>query len=247
MNCQELETLLHPYLDGELAPDQRADVERHLGDCADCRAHLKDFQALHAALQAPELRRRVSDTLRQRLNIALQKESAPRHPLHWGRWAAAAAVAAVAVALSFNFMPKGDEDDAMVDAAVAQQQQAVAAKHLTDLTSSDPGAIQSWFKGKLAYTPPVQDLATQGYVLVGARMDQVKDQPAAAITYRHGESYVTVFVCQAEKHRDTDLDTDTDDGYHVVYWTRGALSFWTVSQLDAAELKRFGTLLRAAS
>ncbi|HEV2110106.1 MAG TPA: anti-sigma factor [Gammaproteobacteria bacterium] len=249
MTCQELEALLHPYLDGELTPDQRRDVETHLPGCADCRARLKDWRALHTALQAPELRFKASDTLRQRLHGELDKADARRSRERWPLWAAAAAVAVVSVGLlSWTLLPAagGDEDDAMVDAAVAQQQQAVSAKHLTDLASSDPAAIQAFFKGKLAYVPPVHDFAAEGYALVGARLDKVKDEPAAALTYRHGADYVTVFVCPAEKHRDTGLDTDTQDDYHVVYWTRGGLSFWTVSELGADDLKRFGDLVRAA-
>lgn len=247
MNCQELETLLHPYLDGELTPGQRADVDKHLEGCPDCRAHLKDWQVLRAALQTPELRHIASDTLRQRLGNALQKEAAPRSRPHWGRWATAAAVGVVALSLGWRFLPLGDEDDAMVDAAVAQQQQAVSAKHISDFNSSNPSQIENWFSHQLPFTPPVQDLAHQGYALVGARVDQVKGEPAAAIIYRHGESYVTVFVCQADKPGDKDLDTDTNDDYHVVYWTHANFSFWTVSQMDAGELKRFGTLLRAAT
>ncbi len=250
MTCQELEALLHPYLDGELTPDQRKDVDAHLEGCADCRARLKDWQAMHAALQAPELRFKASDTLRARLGKELKKADSHGGRARWPLWTAAAAVLVVSVGLiTWSLMPVAvteDADDVMVDAAVAEQQQAVTAKHLTDLASSDPAAIQSFFKGKLPYLPPVHDFAAQGYALVGARLDKVKDEPAAALTYRHGADYVTVFVCPADKHKDTDLDTDTQDDYHVVYWTKGSLSFWTVSEMGAEDLKRFGELLHAA-
>lgn len=249
MTCQELEALLHPYLDGELTPAQRKDVDAHLPGCADCRARLKDWQAMHTALQAPELRFKASDTLRARLGNELKKADARRGRERWPLWTAAAAVLVVSVGLlTWTLMPvtvSEDADDAMVDAAVAEQQQAVSAQHLTDLVSSDPAAVQAFFKGKLDYVPPVHDYAAQGYALVGARLDKVKDVPAAALTYRHGADYVTVFVCPAEQHKDTDLDTDTQDDYHVVYWTRGGLSFWTVSTLGADEVKRFGELLRS--
>lgn len=248
MTCQELEHQLHPYLDGELNAAERADVERHLEGCPDCQAKLKDWRALHAALQAPELRFRASDTLRQRLQNELRKPKGPRPRRHWERWAAAAAVAVVAIALGFKFIPHGeDPDDAMVDSAVDQQEAAVAGKHTVAFDSANPGLIQGWLGHQIPFVPPVRDLAAQGYALVGVRADQVKDQPAAALTYRHGDGYITVFICQATGQPDKDLDTDTDDDYHVVYWTKGQYSFWTVSKLGPDELKRFGTLLRAAT
>jgi anti-sigma factor RsiW len=36
MNCFELETLLCDYVDGTLAPGQRAEAERHLAQCPGC-------------------------------------------------------------------------------------------------------------------------------------------------------------------------------------------------------------------
>ena len=252
MNCKELETLLHPYLDGELDADQRRGVDEHLKGCADCKGKLETFRAIHQALQSAEYRYKASDTLKARLHKELEKAAAREARPPWTRWAAAAAVAVLAAGLGWVFIPHGgnapaeDADDAMVDSAVDQQQDAFKDQHLTDIASADAKAVQSWFSGKLAYAPPVPDLSSQGYALVGARLDKVKDEPAAALTYRHGDDVVTVFVCAAQ-HGDKDLDTDSDDGYQVVYWTKGSLSFWVVSKIPAADLKQFSENLRQAT
>jgi len=250
LNCKELEALLDPYLDGELDTAQQSSVEQHLEGCADCRHRLEDLRALHKALQSKDLRFQASDTLKQRLQGELEKAAAREARPRWPRYAAAAAVVAVAVTLAWVFLPLGhggeDEDDAMADAAIAEHAQALSAKHLTDLVSADPAAVQSWFTGKLPFNPPVHDFAAQGYTLVGARLDHVKDEPAAALVYQHGADYVTVFVCPALKAGDTDLDADNDSGYDIVYWNQGALSFWVVGKLDPAELKRFSESLHAS-
>jgi anti-sigma factor RsiW len=253
VKCQECEELLHPYLDGELDAAGRAAVDEHLKSCDDCRQTLEHLQMLHRALQLPGLRHTASETLRHRLQMKLREADVRERRPTWPRWAAAAAVLVIAVALVWNFVPHGssapaaaDDEDAMVDSATDQQQDAVKEGHLTDLASSDPKAVQAWFSGKLAYTPPVPDLSAQGYALVGARMDKVKDQPAAALVYQHGKDMVTVFVCAAEKPGDKALDTDSNDGYQVVYWTKGSLSFWVVSTVDVAQLKQIGSALRAS-
>lgn len=250
MKCQDCEALLHPYLDGELDAARRATVDEHLKDCRACRESLQQLQALRRALQLPELRYGASETLRHRLLAELKKADARERRPAWPAWSAAIAAGVLAVALFWNFAPHGgapapDVDDAMVDSAVDQQQDALKDQHLTDIASADAKAVQSWFSGKLAYTPPVPDLSAQGYALVGGRLDTVKGQPAAALTYKHGDDVVTVFVCAAQ-HGDKDLDTDSDDGFQVVYWTKGSLSFWVVSKLDLDHLKTVGAALQAS-
>lgn len=244
MNCKQLEDLLSPYLDGELDAAQRSDVERHLPGCPDCQRALKDLRLMHEALQAPALRHHASDTLQQRIKLKLRDADARAQRPTWPRWAAVAATVVIAAALTWNFLPRGnapapDVDDAMVDAAVDQQQDAVKDGHLIQLSSADPKAVQAWFTGKLAYVPPVPDLSAQGFTLAGARLDTVKGVPAAALVYQHGADVVTVFVCAAQ-HGDKDLDTDSDDGYQVAYWTKGPLSFWVVSKLALPQVKQLG-------
>ena len=246
MNCQELEALLNPYLDGELDAVQAHEVEQHLPGCADCRRQLESLRALHNAMQAPALRYQASDTLKQRLKNALQDEELKPARARWPRWAAAAAAVVLVSGLTWTFWPVSEED-AMADAAIASHAAADAHMQLTAYHSSDPAVLEGWLSHQLPYTPPVQDYAKQGYVLVGARATTVRKLPAAALIYRHGGDLVSVFVCQAPKPGDTELDADDDDGYNVVYWTHGSLSFWVVGKLDKAELKRFGAIVQHAT
>ena len=46
MKCEELEPLVSGYVDGELPPDQRAQVEAHLAACESCRRELAAVEAL---------------------------------------------------------------------------------------------------------------------------------------------------------------------------------------------------------
>lgn len=56
MNCADLEILLCDYLDGTLAPVQRAELESHLGSCANCASLAEDAGAGLAFLEhVPEV------------------------------------------------------------------------------------------------------------------------------------------------------------------------------------------------
>ncbi|MBZ5624649.1 MAG: zf-HC2 domain-containing protein [Acidobacteriia bacterium] len=45
MNCADLEILICDYVDGTLAPDRKADVERHLAECPACAELARDSAA----------------------------------------------------------------------------------------------------------------------------------------------------------------------------------------------------------
>jgi hypothetical protein len=45
MNCADLESLLCDYVDGTLAPTEKAEVDRHLSDCPACAELARDSQA----------------------------------------------------------------------------------------------------------------------------------------------------------------------------------------------------------
>ncbi|HLK47417.1 MAG TPA: zf-HC2 domain-containing protein [Bryobacteraceae bacterium] len=51
MNCAEIEILICEYVDGTLTPAQRAEVESHLGVCANCAALERDAAAAVAFME----------------------------------------------------------------------------------------------------------------------------------------------------------------------------------------------------
>lgn len=74
LTCQEAIDLLVDYLDRTLGERLLAELERHLADCAPCRAYLRTYRRTRElaarALPAdmpPELRSRLRDFLRERV------------------------------------------------------------------------------------------------------------------------------------------------------------------------------------
>ena len=51
MNCSEIDILICEYVDGTLPPEQRAEVERHLGECPGCAALARDSASAVAFME----------------------------------------------------------------------------------------------------------------------------------------------------------------------------------------------------
>ena len=80
MSCERIQDLLSPYLDGELAPAERAEVDAHLAGCLDCADLLGRLRtALAAFASFPEVD--LSEDLRARLSSIPEQARRPRFSL----------------------------------------------------------------------------------------------------------------------------------------------------------------------
>jgi len=101
MRCEDIQSRLTAYADGELPPDERLRVRAHLRGCAGCQAALARVDRLAAALLQTEpppvpagLTARVMAAARTRRVV---KATADWSPLQWWRMTPAPMHAAAAV------------------------------------------------------------------------------------------------------------------------------------------------------
>ena len=120
---------------------------------------------------------------------------------------------------------------------------ALQAGHLTDVAAGDQHVVKPWFQGRLAYAPPVEDFAADGYPLAGGRLDVRAGQPVAALVYRRHDHVINLLVWPAAERAAPTLQTR--QGYHLLQWADGAMHFAAVSDLNPAELQAFERLWAA--
>lgn len=51
MNCERIESLVIPYLDGRASARERREVDQHLAACAACRARIQGFRGVWKVLE----------------------------------------------------------------------------------------------------------------------------------------------------------------------------------------------------
>jgi anti-sigma factor RsiW len=117
--------------------------------------------------------------------------------------------------------------------------------HLLDIPTSDQHTVKPWFAGKLDFSPPVTDLAAQGFPLAGGRLDYLDAHPAAALIYTRRAHTINLFITPDASPASEPRAT-TDRGYHAILWTDGAMRVRAVSDLNEDELLTFAHLYREA-
>jgi anti-sigma factor RsiW len=126
---------------------------------------------------------------------------------------------------------------------VASHVRALHEGTLVQVASSDRHTVKPWYQGKLDYSPPVLDLAAQGFPLIGGRVEKLHGTPTAALVYRHDKHLVDLFVWPSEAPRA--LSVQTLRGFNIVRWSDGAMQFWAVSDLETRELEQLAALIQA--
>jgi anti-sigma factor RsiW len=65
--CESIDTLAMAYLDDELAPEERRELETHLTECTSCRGEIDGARADQSLIQGSLVAPRATDTMRMRL------------------------------------------------------------------------------------------------------------------------------------------------------------------------------------
>ncbi len=258
MQCAE--TLrVQAYFDGEVDAIAAADVERHVANCGECRALLDDLDTLRTALRKDLVAERAPPELRAKIALALDRESAaevPRPlaqvpPMAPGRrrrlpsfWAGAlggvGATALAACLAMFVVLPRFANP--LTDELVNAHVRSLMPAHLIDVVSTDRHTVKPWFAGHADVSPVVADFESQGYRLVGGRVDYLDHQRSAVVVYQHGAHVINVFSWAANGRA---LPANaTRSGYHLVFWKSGDLAYCAISDTALDELDGLVRLLR---
>ena len=162
----------------------------------------------------------------------------------WGRMAAALAFATL-LGLGFGlaWLQPGAEER-LAREVVDGHVRSLMADHLMDIASSDQHTVKPWIAGKLDFSPPVMDLAAQGYALAGGRLDYLDGRSVMALVYRRHAHVINLFVWPQATDADSGARFDSRQGYNVAHFTRTGMAFWAVSDLNPEEFKAFVGLVR---
>jgi anti-sigma factor RsiW len=255
MNCNEAGTLVAGYADGEIDSLRGRSIEQHLRGCAACTTQYQSVLTLRARIRAEvpyfpapaALRTRVRSLL-----AATQAVAPPRprpEPDRW-RWLSGGALAGCAATVLAWVVGtavidwRANEDVAVE--AVATHVRATLNDHLIEVASSDQHTVKPWLSARLDYSPPVQDLANEGFPLVGGRLDTLDKQRVATLVYHYRLHIIDVFVRPESAHAPPALRTLR--GFNVAHATGSGMDWLAVSDVSPDVLSAFvQRLARAGS
>ena len=210
--CDTIDTLAMVYLDDELAPEERRELELHLHECTGCRDHVGaerkgrvELRALLAPPPAPALLRARIDRALDAADRGTAAEARRGALTRWFLPGTAVAAAAAALALFVAIQPATDPPRSSI------AQEAVKVQRKTRPLEVQGASTGPWLRQHYAQDVTVPSFDDRGVRLVGARLVQVRDYDAAQIFYEvvTGPTRVELVAFVMKGVRDGDLQGTT--------------------------------------
>lgn len=248
MNCDTAKSHVFPYVDAELAPGLRDELEAHLAGCGSCRRLVEQelhFRDAYVSRLRPDpapahLRESVEHLLD---GLAGKGGSGPR--TRYRRWlppAAAVVLLAVGLALGMglkSMMQRGDLLAELTEASVDQHQKLASGLLPPDLVDASPKAAEAWFRRRLDFNVSVPELKSANLTLLGARISHLASVEVAALEYRVDQNNVSLFVIPPEAYARLGLSEKPKfkalkhRGYDVIIWRQHGTGYALVSEIGS--------------
>ena len=249
MRCAEAQPLIDCYLDGELDLVRNVEIEQHLETCRECGPIRQSALELRSAVRNVTYFR-APEALAQRVRAiaAMPEKREQRASIKFAPAWSWIAVAAAIVLIAFAAFEIGgrlapSHEQLVAREVVAAHVRSLMANHLTDVASTDQHTVKPWFNGKLDFAPPVVNFASDGFPLIGGRLDYLNGRAVAALVYQRRLHSINVFIWPVQGANNEPSRT-TQGGYNVFEWDQNGMTFWAVSDLSSDELQTFVNLLR---
>ncbi len=254
MSCQLTQEFIHAYVDGELDLARSLEVEQHMEQCEVCAIAYRNQTALRSAFKDSSLYYSAPARLEKRIRSSLRREAKSEVGHRWFGWGWLQVGVALACVLLMALVvwqavpglrPSGDEllAQEMVSNHVRSLQ---LESHRTDVISSDQHTVKPWFDGKLDFAPPVKDFSSQGFPLIGGRLEYLNNRAVAALIYQRQKHYINLYIWPAEQSNTASEVGTKRQGYNLLHWTNSGMTYWAISDLNGVELHEFARLVQEA-
>jgi anti-sigma factor RsiW len=253
--CENRDSILQAYFDGELDLIRSLEFEKHLETCADCASQLEQQLAVRQAMRSATLVHHAPPTLINRIQANLPLEPKPQlrlsRPVPAWRWFPLIAAVLLGMFLAAVAVRNIDDrrqnliaENSLAREIVSSHIRSMQPGHLLDVESTDQHTVKPWFDGKLDFAPSVVDPADAGFPLIGGRLDYLNHHTVAALVYRRQKHLINVFAWPEDSNSPTPSDDQSLQGYNLLCWMRQSMNVCAVSDLNRAELRIFSELLQ---
>jgi anti-sigma factor RsiW len=246
--CQQIDVLATPYVDGTIGEADRDLVERHLRACAPCRGRMLTEQAVHALMRERRavLASQAPAALRVRCETAARAATSPLGAAAWrGRLMPLALAATLVLVVAGAFLYELTAHSTQVMAAELTADHLKCFRVLNNVlgTRHDAPAVERSMASGFDWQVHLPDHPERaGLELVGARPCLYAEGPMAHIMYSHHGNPVSLFMLPKSMRADELIEVM---GHQASIWSVGNRTFVLIAREPRAEVEQMTSFVHA--
>ncbi len=246
MTCAEAKPLLSAFIDGELDSTSSREIESHVESCPSCLNEVNQLHVLSQSLAGrpiiydapPGLEGRVRRAILRQAGLGIQRYPVTPRTLAFAFIAALflAVVGTWWITAQYYGLSRTD----LLHLEILQSHvRSLMPEHLIDVASSDQHTVKPWFDGKVDFSPAVPDLSSQGFSLIGGRLDYVGQKAVSVIVYKRRLHIINLFSWPTPGEQDEASSTLSLRGYQIEWWRSAGMTYYAVSDVNESDLAEF--------
>jgi anti-sigma factor RsiW len=253
MECERVWSWLPLMADDGLSAWRHWRLRAHVRGCAGCAAKLEEMRVMRGAMRERLTYHEAPPALAARIGAAIAREAMPvpmpvqalrrrwlGPPSGGASLLGSGVVGALAgVALMLLVHGNGAAGPSALDGLIDSHVRSMMAGHLTDVLTSDRHTVKPFLSAHIDVSPPVKELAAEGFPLVGGRLDYMDGHPAAVVVYRYAKHVINLFAWASPGQSDAPMRSEARQGFNVVTWRAGGLAYAAVSDVEPDRLMDF--------
>jgi anti-sigma factor RsiW len=233
---------VNAYLDGELGPEEAAEIEAQLDVDPEARAQFDAFllqkAQLGEAADVLDVKPWNLETARleRRLATAIHRRSTPRKVIAFGAWSRMGSqIAATCALVAFGWwghatwsVQASGVPEFVAEAVGAHLVFAEDMLHPVEFSGDAINGATKWFSEKVGAPMDAPDLSGQGMILVGARLLGTKEGPLAQFIYENTDG--GRYSLTLRRH----LANQPILPFQVAEYPNRTVGYWSTSDADYA-------------
>ena len=230
---------LHAYVDNELPPERRGDVEAWLAGHPDDAARVRSWRAMAEALHA-----RYDSVADEAVPKRLEIERLVRQPRKLVYGAIAATLVAFIGGGGVGWLAHGAAasppafQNLTADALDAHRLYVVEVRHPVEVPGTERAHLQQWLTKRCGWIVRAPELDATGLKLIGGRLLPGPDGPASFLMYESasGERF-TLYAARA-KIETAQMRYTAAENSGAMYWSEDNVGYVLSGPTDKDRLKQ---------
>ncbi len=237
---------LQAYVDNQIDPATREEIEAYLGEHPEKARELEDFRRYNLGLHLL-----YDPVLSESIPQSMTQTQQPGRRRIWSLARAASILLAVGVGLVSGWVIRGEipaprseilltTDTLVRDAFSYHVVYTPEVRHPVEVTADQQQHLFNWLSKRLKTPVRAPNLETMGYQLLGGRLLETGNEPAAQFMYENDQGRrATLFTRhRLDSEQETAFRFASQEDINGFYWIDRDLSFVLIADSSRDDLSR---------